>query len=255
MMKKTSILIVFLLISANAQHLRASGFAIFEVGARAAALAGAFVAGVDDASAIYYNPAGMAFLKGLRVKTNLLFSKLTTTAYSQDTDTTYESNPFQFRGSHFLTWSPFDNLSLGIGGFNPYLTEMSWYRESPLCFEAKFSSYYIRPAIAVKLMNGLAVGFGIDFVFSKVDWTHFYTYYFGSWGPYSIKNRYIVKGNGMGFVIGVLWKLDKKLQFSGKYQHKVAMDLKGQNVTQYGYPVLNFSKSRRIGPSPFFLLS
>ncbi len=35
-MKKTSILIVFLLISANAQHLRASGFAIFEVGARAA---------------------------------------------------------------------------------------------------------------------------------------------------------------------------------------------------------------------------
>ncbi|MCJ7679141.1 MAG: hypothetical protein MUP70_00305, partial [Candidatus Aminicenantes bacterium] len=47
--------IMVLVMFSSAQQLRASGFAIFEIGARAAALAGAYVAQADDASAIYYN--------------------------------------------------------------------------------------------------------------------------------------------------------------------------------------------------------
>ena len=41
-----------------------NGFALFEHGARGVAMGGAFCAIADDATAGYYNPAGLAFLEG-----------------------------------------------------------------------------------------------------------------------------------------------------------------------------------------------
>lgn len=38
-----------------------SGFALFEVGGRAGGMAGAMTAVADDQSALFWNPAGMAF--------------------------------------------------------------------------------------------------------------------------------------------------------------------------------------------------
>ena len=43
---------------------KASGFAIESQGARAMGFAGAYVAQASDPSAIFYNAAGIAFLKG-----------------------------------------------------------------------------------------------------------------------------------------------------------------------------------------------
>src|SRR5437667_8416812 len=45
----------------------AAGFAIFEEGARAMGFAGAFTAQASDPSAIFHNPAGIAFLRDKRV--------------------------------------------------------------------------------------------------------------------------------------------------------------------------------------------
>ena len=42
----------------------AAGFLIYEHGAAAMAMAGAFVSIANDPSAIFHNPAGIAFLKG-----------------------------------------------------------------------------------------------------------------------------------------------------------------------------------------------
>ncbi len=43
---------------------RAAGFALFEQGARGMGFAGAYTAQASDASAIFHNAAGIAFLKG-----------------------------------------------------------------------------------------------------------------------------------------------------------------------------------------------
>src|ERR1051325_6949751 len=48
------------------QAVWASGFSILELGGRAAGMGGAFTAVADDGSAIFYNPAGIAFQKGMR---------------------------------------------------------------------------------------------------------------------------------------------------------------------------------------------
>jgi long-chain fatty acid transport protein len=49
-----------------------SCFAIFENGVRASGMGGAFAAIADDGSAIFYNPAGIAFQKGLRMQMDSL---------------------------------------------------------------------------------------------------------------------------------------------------------------------------------------
>ena len=45
----------------------AAGFALFEQGARGMGFAGAFTAQASDPSAIFHNPAGIAFLRGKRL--------------------------------------------------------------------------------------------------------------------------------------------------------------------------------------------
>ena len=195
-----------LVVLSSTQQLRASGFAIFEIGARAAALAGAYVAHVDDASAIYYNPAGMAFLKGIRAKTNILFSSLTTTA-SQDTGANYESNLLQIRGGHFFAWNLSNRLSVGLGIFNPYIAETTWMEENPYSYDTKFNVYTIRPAFALKLSNGLSVGFGVDFDIAQLSWAHSLERWDGPYRLFQFRSYYEASGNGMGFVVGSLWTI------------------------------------------------
>ena len=50
------------------QGARASGFSILELGGRGAGMGGAFTAIADDGSALFYNPAGIGFQKGLRIE-------------------------------------------------------------------------------------------------------------------------------------------------------------------------------------------
>ena len=50
----------------------AAGFNIYEAGARATALGGAFTATADDGSALFYNASGMSFVEGMAVDINLM---------------------------------------------------------------------------------------------------------------------------------------------------------------------------------------
>src|SRR5512136_1283030 len=56
----------------------ASGFAIESQGARAMGFAGAYVAQAADPSAIFYNPAGIGFLKGKQLYVAGALSHITT---------------------------------------------------------------------------------------------------------------------------------------------------------------------------------
>ena len=49
-----------------------SAFAINELGARAQGMGGAFTSIADDGSALFYNPAGIAFQKGLKLEMDSL---------------------------------------------------------------------------------------------------------------------------------------------------------------------------------------
>ncbi len=226
--------IVFALTPAS--FLRANGFSIFEVSARAATLGGAFVGRVDDCTAVYYNPAGLAFLRGFRFKVNLMFDYLNTTAQDPESGGKYKSNTRQIRGGYFINWGIFDWLSLGLGGFNPYFTDMEWPWSWPgrtLAQSATLDCYYLRPTVAVKVLKGLALGLGLDLVKVDVSWTHVQAFRRGDYYGMFTDSRLTASGNGTGFAAGLLWKVNDGLSFGAKYQPKVTVDLKGSNLFYY----------------------
>ncbi len=96
-------------------RLGAADFSFHEPSARAAALGGAFTARADDATALFYNPAGLAFLGGWRLKTNIMFDRRTTDAARSDLAGRYRSEPSEFIGNVGVSWQPIKRVTIGTG--------------------------------------------------------------------------------------------------------------------------------------------
>jgi long-chain fatty acid transport protein len=58
------LVLIELLIACHAVEVWASGYEFFGTGTRAISMGGAFIGKADDATATYWNPAGLAQLKG-----------------------------------------------------------------------------------------------------------------------------------------------------------------------------------------------
>jgi len=241
--KKTIISFAALFMISGSYCLEASGFRNFELSARAATLGGAFVARVDDVSAVFYNPAGLAFLSGMRLKTNIYFLKPRLTAEYPGSPKPFESTPVHFRGSNFISLNINNRIGFGIGGFMPDSMETKWpeWRDAwpghSLSIISKLNSFYIRPVLAVKISNNLAVGVGMDFIFSDVTWLYDRISFFHgaeSALEMDVSSKSEVSGKGLGFVTGILIRISDNLQIGGRYQPEVKLDLEG--VNHFNYP-------------------
>src|SRR5512143_3597917 len=112
--------------------LPAQDLSFYDVGAKAAALGGAFTARADDITAIFYNPAGLAFLDGVRIKTSLGFGSRTINATRSDNGQTLSGGAGEFRGDFFASWRPVRRMSLGLGFFSPANFSSRWLVAWPL---------------------------------------------------------------------------------------------------------------------------
>jgi len=234
-LKKIPLFFIVIVLMMSAVYSHASGFKKFVLGARAAGLGGAFVARVDDASAIYYNPAGIAFLKGIRLESSIIYNNLTSEAKYEGATTQMKSASSQIWGSYFFTWRFKDKISFGIGGFAPYSMDTNWpahWEGNTLNIHSKLRTFYIRPIVAFKIFDGLSVGAGLDFIFSNIEWSHHLIFnidYYEGGIEERIISKFDMSGNGIGFVVGMLYAINDKFRLGGKYQHRVEIDLEGSN--------------------------
>jgi long-chain fatty acid transport protein len=235
MRKFTILFLVIPILGLLPSVLGAQDFTRFELSARAAALGGAFVARADDATALFFNPAGIAFFnKGIRLKTSVFFSRMDTTTAIPN-GASFKSNPFQVKGSYWATWGITDGIALGVSLFSPYLAHSlypwNWPGEM-MGVETKLNTSVIRSVLAVR-SGRLSLGVGFDFVSGSMDWWHSQIYLFGTETGILAQSIYETKGNGTGFVVGALWKPWDRLQIGARYQHKVLVTMSGTNVLRY----------------------
>jgi len=227
----------------NAVPMAASDISPYEAGARALGLGGAFAARADDPTALFYNPAGLAFQKGLRLKTNFFFGQPGVTAAWPPTGVIYESNPNQFRGSFAASWQFLNRMTLGLGFFMPYHFSEKWpfsWAGKNIASKAALNSFFIRPAISIELLKGLALGAGLDFVSAKAFWYHARPFNLKNYPlpqDVAVESTHDLKGTGMGFTAGLLWKALPSLQVGVRYQHHVPIDFSGRN--NYYVPYLD----------------
>ncbi len=167
-----------------------SAFSILEIGARATGMGGAFVAVASDGSALYYNPAGIAFQDGFRMQmdTLLVHGNFKFTPSTAPNGTIVPEGGFQGFISPQILVVPNMYMSmrlnpkwtLGFGSFAPFGLGGNWTNfkdDDPrnTKFVARFhttrpkmESIWMQPTLAYRVNDRLAVAMGVALVHTHV---------------------------------------------------------------------------------------
>ena len=170
-MVKKSILILFLgllwlPIDPNSKVL-AGGYMIPHQTARGLALSNAMTGGVDDPSAVYYNPAALSEVKG----DNLLASGSYVNAVNSVENGGRRSrnkHDDNFLASFFGNYHiPGTDFTLGIGTYAPFGLATEYGKDAFTRFAAintELKTIYVTPALSWHPSNYFSVGAGLSFV-------------------------------------------------------------------------------------------
>jgi long-subunit fatty acid transport protein len=188
MLKRCSILALAAIVSvAAAGSLRAQGEAgahclIIPPSARANGLGQSYVAIADDATAIWWNPAGLAFVKS---SIDLMHSQLVPELAS-DVFYEYFGGAFQVQG-------------LGTMGTSLiFLTYGDWEARDPNNnYLGQYSSWEIAPTVsgAVKVMENLGIGVNLKFIYIDLA------------PAAATVEKQPGRGHSVAFDVGGLWKI------------------------------------------------
>jgi len=166
---KTFLVLVVLMVCGSTAF--AGGYQINEHGARAMAMGGAFVAQASDGSAIFFNPAGLAFQTGFKVLLGTTIIKPSSTYKgSNGKETKMVDQTFTPINAYFSY--TFDNgLAVGLGVYNPYGLGSEWpvdWDGRQMSVKTDLQTFYINPTVAYKFSDKFAIGVGVSYVAGTV---------------------------------------------------------------------------------------
>lgn len=256
----------------------AAGLKVNEQGAKAMAMGNAFTAQADDPSALFYNPAGIAFLKGTQVSLGSTIIYVPSTEFSGTTPisgdapngvgtaSVYEKakNDIFIAPAIYATYT-FEGmpLSLGLGINSIYPLAKSWDDSS--AFRNQIMNIAVKPInfqpTAAYLFDGmnLAVAAGVDVTHaivtmqtnSYVAGTNSDAYELGLMGLDGT-------ATDVGWNAGLKWKPLPNLSFGAAYRSEIALNIEGNAnflaTTPAGYSILGmttgatstYSRSRAV---------
>lgn len=163
-----------------------SNFTIFENGVRASGMGGAFAAIADDGSALFYNPAGIAFQKGLRLEMDSLgvvglfrFHPSDTPAGTIVPEKGYNLSVSPHLipvASLYLTKDLSSRVTFGFGMFAPFglAANATNFNDSDpkntkyvgrfAGTRGKLESFWMQPTISFLLTPETSIAFGVAYV-------------------------------------------------------------------------------------------
>jgi long-chain fatty acid transport protein len=157
----------------------AGGFQLNELGSRAMAQGGAFAARASDPSAIYFNPAGLAFQPQAELYLGTTFILPTISFYGPVTDAndpaikneTKMVNQTFTPINLYATYPVMDNLHVGFGVTNPYGLGTEWPSDwvgKYITTKADVQAFYYSPTVAYKINDQFSIGAGLNIVAGSV---------------------------------------------------------------------------------------
>ncbi|HVT57152.1 MAG TPA: outer membrane protein transport protein [Thermoanaerobaculia bacterium] len=151
----------------------AGSFSVFQHGGRATGQAGAFVGRASDPSALSYNPAAIAHLKGLQVQAGIDFDQGVDDYNSPTAGAVSAHHVITIFPAVYVSWRPQGGpFAFGIG-----LDEPFWYDEDwrPLNFPGRFLTNRfqleigeLHPVMAYDLGLGWSIGGGLRYDYGNL---------------------------------------------------------------------------------------
>jgi long-chain fatty acid transport protein len=226
-------IVVLALVGLAAGNAWASGFQLADQDAAATARGEAFVATADNASAIYYNPAGITQLSSNNVRSGIYGIYLKPTfrppVDQANSGQTYQiSKNFaavpQFFATHTLKSLP---LSFGVGVYAPYGGSITWPDDTGFrAVATKGSLTYLRvnPVVAYQVLPSLSIGAGVMVDYAHIDLEQ---------GLRSIAtpvNFFQFSGQGfsVGYNAGIRWQPLEQLSFGATFRSSNPIYFGGQ---------------------------
>lgn len=230
----------------------AAGFDLFAQGAKAAGMAGAFVAQADDPTAVYYNPAGLAFKPpppgkpkkaaiGLTAWTlnDGLYQGLAPGAGAGTTGD--QTTSFKLLPHAFLAKPLGPGAVLGLGVYTPFFLNTEW--ASPGSFAGRFVStraqlatYDVAPTLGLRLSKTMAFGVGAIYRTSKISQNRRISLPDPSTGrPVDVASAAADSDfeSGYGWSAGLLFRPSPRFSLGASYRSAITTDYKGvERLTQ-----------------------
>lgn len=231
MIKKT--LLSFLLIYASVVF--AGGFQLNQHGAKASGMSGAFTAVANDPSAVYWNPAGLSYIKGTHFMLSSHFVSPASSfrGISPNVEefkvvkrTFYPSN---FFASHCID----ENFAAGIGFTVPFGLGTKWednWVGRYLALETELQIFTLTPTLSYKITDDLSVGAGFVFSFANVKLKQKtpQTPFVGD-AKISLEGK---DKSSFGFSFGLMYKPLEDLTLGASFQSGIAYDFNGSASTE-----------------------
>lgn len=231
-MKK--ILLSFVILSAP-MAAQAAGFALIEQSA--SGMGNAFAGGgavAEDASTIFFNPAGMTYIEGTQLVGAIHLIKPTVEFNGSISGTGKaggdggDAGDLSFVPNFYYKRDLTDSVKFGLGVNAPFglKTEYdSTWKGRFQAIKSEVKTININPAIAFKLNDQLSVGAGISAMWAQAELTRALN--LGAGGETTVK----IKGDdwGFGFNLGAIYQATTDTRFSIAYRSKVNQHLKGES--------------------------
>lgn len=158
--------LLFLALFAGNELAISGGFMIPHQTARALGLSNAMTAGVDDASAVYYNPAALSEVTGNNLLVTGTYINVDNTVENSGRGARNEHND-NFLGSFFANYHiPGTDLTIGMGTYSPFGLATTYERAFTrfAAERTELRTLYVTPAISWNPSPILSVGAGASFV-------------------------------------------------------------------------------------------
>jgi len=224
----------------------AGGFQLNECGAKAMAQAGAFAARASDASAIYFNPAGLGFQSNGSILAGVTLIRPNTYflgPLEANTNTRTNLLPAVFTPINFYATAPIsDRLHIGIGVNNPYGLGTEWPENwigQYITLKVDLKSFFFTPTVSYRILDNLSVGAGFNYVIGSVLLSRAV-----SIPSVQVPQTSVVKldmdANGVSFNAGVLYKPMPWLSVGASYRSQTKVDADGSADFNPNYSSLKF---------------
>ena len=152
-----------------------AGFSIYEQGATATGMAGAFAAKADDATAIFYNPAGMSQLEDTTISLGLTLIP-PSTEMTDPCGNVWETEDQNFWLPNFyIVHKLNDNWHVGLGVYAPYGLGMDWSGKKDFIYrhlvrDVTISAIYMTPIVSYSLSENWSIAAGAIYVKSDLEY-------------------------------------------------------------------------------------
>ncbi|HWP82054.1 MAG TPA: OmpP1/FadL family transporter [Bacteroidota bacterium] len=218
-------------------RLHASGFQLNEHSARGIGMGGAYVARPFDGSAMFVNPAGLAFVNGLE-----FYGGATAIAPEVRFRGRYPENPVSevrmnsqlFLPPHaYLSYRITEEIAVGLGAFTIFGLGTDWpkgWAGRAIAEKAELSTLNLSATAAAQVTDFLAVGVGFNYIPGSVEITRTAKTPFSdpNGNPVEPRAKVSATGSGMGWSAGVLLKISEELTLAASYRSNVTMKFKGE---------------------------